>query len=448
MQQAIRNLLIELFSRHGLALKLNRYEVDEFEATYHPVIETSEKECETIRATPYSELEERARASITSSPLHPGTNRSWSETRSWTIHIETMAVMEISRLLPTRYRYFDTERIYDDRDYAELLLVLAKLTNGEWQPRNVVSRLSEDRKSAFLELDDPLWPRNAGFRSWMFYQSDDWVSMDFDDVIKSLGKYLPGTFVYLPSADQCSRVVYLPHHAAAELTSLLKHLVKLAEQPHQNQKGLSFYMGLCNWDLFAQAGALELLQEHAEGDYFQWHIDQNELLPPYMFDTPTPFEVENEEGGVSINWKALFDQRLDHIEPFSAYPCGYELSSEDHLPALKAALGMLALQTSGSATILVPFMPSETSRNAYRLDLLLQDGQSFWCTITTSSVFLRWRDQAETYRQYTRQRFEQIRDPNLGPVDRDWFVAAIVNLASQSVRYGLPVLINVPASWG
>jgi hypothetical protein len=41
------------------------------------------------------------------------------------------------------------------------------------------------------------------------------------------------------------------------------------------------------------------------------------------------------------------------------------------------------------------------------------------------------------------QRFEQKRDPNAGLIERDWFVAALVDLACQLVRYGLPVLISV-----
>ncbi len=238
MQQAIRHLLIELFSRHGLPLKLNGYEGDEFEATDHPVLETSEEQFEVIKATPSGALQERARVAITSSQPHPGPDSSWRDQRSWTSRVEFMVEQEIRRLLPTRYRYFDTECIYDDRDYAGLLLALAKLTDGEWQPRNVVSRLSEDRKRAFLTWDDPLWPTNAGFREVMFYQTDDWVSIDFDNVIKSQGKYLPGTFVYLPSGDQCSRVVYLPHHAAAELTSLLNHFARLCRAATAEPEGI------------------------------------------------------------------------------------------------------------------------------------------------------------------------------------------------------------------
>lgn len=447
MQQAIRNLLIELFSRHGVPLKRSGYEVDEFEATYHPVIETSEEQFQVIKATPPGELEKQVREAITSSPPHPGPDSSWQDRRSWAIHVESMAVMEISRLLPTRYRYFDTECISDDGDYAGLLLALAKLTNGEWQPQNVVSRLSEDRKQAFLTWNDPLWQYNRGFREVRFGQTDDWVSMDFDDLIKSLGEYLPGTFVYLPSADQCSRVVYLPHSAAAELTAWLQYLARLAEQPHPNKKGPTFYLGLCNWDLFVQAGALDLLKEHTASDSYQWRFDRNELPAPYTLDAPPPFEFENEEGGISINWNALLNQRLDQREPLSPSPSGYELSVEDHLPALKAALKMLFLQTSGSATVLVPFAPADPFQKAYRLDLLLQDRKSFWCTATTSGVFLVWQDMPETYRRYARQRFEQIRDPNMGPIDRDWFVAAIVDLACQSVRYGLPILIGATAPW-
>ena len=443
MQQAIRNLLIELFSRYGLPLKLDGYEVDEFEATDHPVLETSEEQFEVIKAMPPGELEERARLAITSGPPHPDPDGSWQDHRSWPSHVEFMVEREIRRLLPTRYRYFDTECIYDDRDYAGLLLALAKLTDGQWQPQNVASHLSEDRKRAFLKWDDPLWPTNAGFREAMFYQTDDWVSMDFDDVIKSLGTYLPGTFVYLPSGDQCSRVVYLPHHAAAELTSLLNHFARLAERPQQNQKGSRFSMGLCNWDLFARAGVLERLQEVAGDHYLQWHFDHSDLPAPYASDPPTPFEGESEEG-ILINWNALLNQRLDHLEPPPPSPSGYELSSEDHLPALKAALEMLLwIEEESSATVFVPFAPSD---NTYAFDLLHPDGKTFWVTITTNRVLLEWQSRSAEYRQYARQRFEQIRDPNVGSIDRDWFVAALVDLASQSVRYGLPVLISATMS--
>lgn len=67
MQQEIHHLLIELFHRHGLPMKLGGYDVDEFEAKRYPVIETSAEQLQEIISTPFSELEKRARIAIADS---------------------------------------------------------------------------------------------------------------------------------------------------------------------------------------------------------------------------------------------------------------------------------------------------------------------------------------------------------------------------------------------
>ncbi len=131
---------------------------------------------------------------------------------------ETGIAGMLGTLFPERYVWFDTECVYEDDVFEELVGRFARATLGEWTPEHLCSTIEENMaKIDFEARGEPV--------QWTFEQASKWVSSDFTGAVHAFAEeHLSGAFVEMPVTDQCYHAVYLPRGVAAALEEVMKQI--------------------------------------------------------------------------------------------------------------------------------------------------------------------------------------------------------------------------------
>jgi hypothetical protein len=119
---------------------------------------------------------------------------------------------------PTRIAFYDTEALYDDADYATLLATFAAATQDEWQLADAASVIQAAADEAHTPAYRVTFRHQEHVIEWHIPYPSKWVNTVFtDQVLAFAASKLPGTFLHLPTWDQCALWIYLPHEVAQEL---------------------------------------------------------------------------------------------------------------------------------------------------------------------------------------------------------------------------------------
>jgi hypothetical protein len=115
---------------------------------------------------------------------------------------------------------YDIETIEDDSDYADLIRIYGRASNGVFDPRDVESRRDREKETALIAFT----LSGHRFQGHFSLETGDYVAEAFEPFINScLAQVgLEGRFFTLPMIDQVAHVVFVPPtvYAAAERAGL------------------------------------------------------------------------------------------------------------------------------------------------------------------------------------------------------------------------------------